>query len=69
MNCQWSESEHYVLWLEVPVEVAKLIQLFNGQDDLVEDLVKKLEAPLFFQPLSEAHLLGFNFDFKMIYPQ
>ena len=66
MYSERSEGEHDVLWLEVPVNEPELIQLLNAQYDLVEDFVKKFEAPLLIQPLSEAHLIWLDFDCKVV---
>ena len=69
MGCQWPQSEHDVLWFEVPVDEAELIQFLHTSDDLVEDLVKVSEAPLLLQSLPEAHLVGLELDGEVVDPQ
>jgi hypothetical protein len=66
MGYQWPKSEHDILWFEVPVEEADLIQLLHTSDDSVEDLVLVPEAPLFLQPLPEAHLEGVELDGEVV---
>ena len=46
MGCQWPQSEHNILWFEVHVDEAEIIQLLHTSDDLLEDLVKLSEGPL-----------------------
>ena len=75
--CKGSQSDHYVVWLEVSVDITELMNTHHAIDDLLEDSRQMLWISVLLQVLPEVHLelvqregyVGYPYEdcFKMSY--